>query len=95
MITLLVTAALASPFITYTAEDGLPQSQVIMLAQDTDGALWLATMGPGLVRFDGNTFDVWRQPRGMPPGEVVALLAPKTGGLYAANDVGLSRSRES
>lgn len=89
VLSLLATAAFASPFIAYTADDGLPQSQVIMLAQDTDGALWMATMGPGLVRFDGNTFDVWRQARGMPPGEVVALLAPKGGGLYAANDMGL------
>ena len=39
----------------WTSEDGLPENNVVGLAQTPDGLLWVATQG-GLVRFDGVRF---------------------------------------
>ena len=40
----------------YTADDGLPQSQVLDIIQDHTGALWIATNGGGAASFDGTKF---------------------------------------
>jgi len=42
-------------FITYTTEDGLPQSQIYGLLQAEDRQLWMSTLG-GISRWDGKTF---------------------------------------
>ncbi|HZE85802.1 MAG TPA: two-component regulator propeller domain-containing protein, partial [Puia sp.] len=42
-------------FITYTTEDGLPQSQIYGLLQSEDRQLWMSTLG-GISRWDGKTF---------------------------------------
>jgi hypothetical protein len=44
---------------------GLPQNSVVSLAQTPDDYLWLATFG-GLVRFNGNGFELFTPP-GIPP----------------------------
>ena len=41
---------------TYLTDDGLPHTDVVWLAEDGDGVLWLATWGRGLGRFDGTRF---------------------------------------
>jgi ligand-binding sensor domain-containing protein/two-component sensor histidine kinase len=43
----------------WTERDGLPANEILDIAQDHDGFLWLATT-TGLVRFDGNRFVLWR-----------------------------------
>jgi len=42
-------------FVTYSTEDGLPQSQVTAMTQDANGYLWVGTLG-GLAKFDGIKF---------------------------------------
>jgi ligand-binding sensor domain-containing protein len=42
-------------FISYSTEEGLPQSQVSSIAQDSSGYLWIGTLG-GLARFNGDEF---------------------------------------
>ncbi len=44
-------------FLSYSLQDGLPQSQVYAIAQDGAGFLWVGTQGGGLARFDGNSFE--------------------------------------
>ena len=44
-------------FLSYSLQDGLPQSQVYAIAEDRDGFLWVGTQGGGLARFDGNSFE--------------------------------------
>ena len=43
------------PFRTYSIEDGLSESVVYDIIQDSDGYIWLAT-GFGLNKFDGLEF---------------------------------------
>lgn len=42
-------------FITYSTEEGLPQSQVTAITQDKEGYLWVGTIG-GLTKFNGEEF---------------------------------------
>ena len=48
-------------FQNYSLEEGLPQSQVWKMLQDSRGSIWMGTNGGGLVRFNGNKFDVFRK----------------------------------
>jgi ligand-binding sensor domain-containing protein len=43
-------------FTNYSIEEGLPQSQVRSLYQDTNGYLWIGTLGGGVSRFNGRNF---------------------------------------
>jgi len=42
-------------FRNYTVDDGLPQSTIYSICQDSKGFLWFGSQG-GLIRFDGNNF---------------------------------------
>lgn len=44
-------------FKNYNTEDGLPQSQVLCIFQDSKGYLWFGTNSGGAGRFDGNKFE--------------------------------------
>ena len=46
-------------FTAYTVNDGLPQSSIDEIAQDSAGFLWIGTAG-GLCRFDGYVFKSYR-----------------------------------
>jgi signal transduction histidine kinase/ligand-binding sensor domain-containing protein len=60
--------------------DGLPASEVLAIAQDRDGFLWLGTNG-GLVRFDGTRFIL--QPGPAVDRSVRALVITRDGELWA------------
>jgi len=49
----------------YTLKDGLPQSQVNAIVQDDLGYLWIGTQGGGIARFDGISFKVWNEKKGL------------------------------
>lgn len=74
-------------------EDGLPQGQVLAIAQDSSGYIWLGTM-KGLVRYDGNEFRLF----GAHPDDstslsfptVENLLADSKGNLWAGTQKGLN-----
>lgn len=44
-------------FKNYNTEDGLPQSQVLCIFQDSKGYLWFGTNSGGAGKFDGNKFE--------------------------------------
>lgn len=60
--------------------DGLPSSEVLAIAQDQDGFLWLGT-DTGLVRFDGTRFLRWSG--GAEPRSIRALAIAPNGDLWA------------
>ena len=101
---LLFTCAITSPALEPTTplanysrqawglENGLPQNTVQALVQTPDGFVWLGTE-VGLVRFDGNSFQVFdknTQPA-LPGNDVRCLLATKDGSLWVGTSEGLAR----
>src|ERR1700684_1777546 len=59
----------------WVLEDGLPQNTVLTPHQSRDGVIWLGTEG-GLVRFDGNRFQVFdrNSSPALPGNDVRCLL---------------------
>lgn len=76
---LVMTGALQSvaqqhAFTQFTPKDGLAQSQVRCITQDTDGYLWFGTLG-GASRFDGAAFVNHALQDGLPDAQVSAMAA--------------------
>ncbi|MGA2970823.1 MAG: two-component regulator propeller domain-containing protein, partial [Acidimicrobiales bacterium] len=76
-------------------ENGLPQNTVQALAQTPDGFIWLGTE-VGLVRFDGNGFQVFDKNTtpALPGNDVRCLLATKDGALWIGTSEGLARWKD-
>jgi signal transduction histidine kinase/ligand-binding sensor domain-containing protein len=77
-------------------ENGLPQNTVQALVQTKDGFVWLGTE-VGLVRFDGNSFQVFDKNTmpALPGNDVRCLLAAKDGTLWIGTSEGLARWKDS
>lgn len=55
-----LTTAFRTPYFSHlSVDDGLSQSTVFSICQDSDGFMWFGTMD-GLSRYDGYEFRVWR-----------------------------------
>jgi len=81
-------------------ENGLPQNTVQALAQTKDGFVWLGTE-VGLVRFDGNGFQVFDKNTkpgeggpSLPGNDVRCLLAASDGALWIGTSEGLARWKD-
>ncbi len=76
-------------------ENGLPQNTVQALAQTKDGFVWLGTE-VGLVRFDGNSFQVFDKDTSpaLPGNDVRCLLAAMDGALWIGTSEGLARWKD-
>lgn len=68
-------------FAQFTTSDGLAQSQVRCIAQDTEGYLWFGTLG-GASRFDGSVFTNHALQEGLPEAQVNALLCTADGTVW-------------
>ncbi len=78
------------PFFTYSVEDGLAQSTVRAIAQDSRGYLWFGTAGGGVSRFDGREFETLSTQDGLPGKRVNAIVEGADGRLWIATDRGLA-----
>ena len=76
----------------WRVQDGVFSGLPRVLAQTTDGYLWIGTT-TGLVRFDGVRFVPWSPPDGskLPSQRINALLGGSDGSLWIGTAVGLSR----
>jgi signal transduction histidine kinase/ligand-binding sensor domain-containing protein len=77
-------AAERAPFFTvsaWTAQTGMPAGDVLAMAQDVRGYLWLGTSN-GLVRFDGASFVPWNAQAQVPELSVPALVGARDGSLW-------------
>ncbi|MCU0347139.1 MAG: histidine kinase, partial [Saprospiraceae bacterium] len=91
---LLLTSLLAAQpyrFTQYTVGDGLPQSQVYAVLQDSRGYLWLGTQGGGLAKFDGRSFRNYSTKDRLRGNYVNALAEDPQGMLWIGTDRGLCR----
>lgn len=68
------------PFRLYTPHDGLPQSQVVSMFQDTRGYIWVGTHN-GLAYFDGLNFHVLSVKDGLPNGYISVIQEDKRGNI--------------
>jgi len=75
----------------YTANDGLPQSQVNMVLEDKNGYLWIGTHGGGLARFDGREFKVYTTRDGLLSNIVHYLKLDSHQNLWIIHPRGISR----
>ena len=60
----------------------LGRHDVTCLAAGRGGALWIGTLGGGLLRFDGGRFTSWTTRQGLPEDAVSALLEDRDGTLW-------------
>ena len=78
-------------FDNYSLQDGLGQSRVYAIVQDTSGYIWLGTLD-GVSRFDGNTFVNYTSNDGLAPGGVKSILLDSHGDIWMGHlNGGLTR----
>ncbi|MGD0829747.1 MAG: two-component regulator propeller domain-containing protein [Terracidiphilus sp.] len=80
---------------SWMMENGLPQNTVQALVQTRDGFVWLGTE-VGLVRFDGNGFQVFdsNSSPALPGNDVRCLLETRDGALWIGTSEGLARWKD-
>lgn len=77
-------------FREYGVGDGLPQSQALVIYQDSQGFIWIRTRN-GLSRFDGIDFINYHIKDGLPSNLVTNVFEDSAGDLWALTREGLSR----
>lgn len=75
-------------FTNYSLEQGLPQSSVYAIFQDSRGYLWLGTEG-GVARFDGIRFTVFDRTSGLPGNTVRSIIELPDGNIWVGTDKGI------
>ena len=69
------------PYKLYTPQDGLPQSQIQCIFQDSRSYIWVGTF-QGLARFNGVNFDVLRPQDGLPNSYVRQIQEDAKGNIW-------------
>ncbi len=75
----------------FKAVDGLPQSQVNAMVEDSNGYLWIGTSGGGLARFDGREFKVYTTLDGLFSNTVTSLLLDARQNLWVVHPRGITK----
>jgi ligand-binding sensor domain-containing protein/serine phosphatase RsbU (regulator of sigma subunit) len=77
-------------FRRYSVEEGLPQSSVYCLLQDSRGYIWMGTDGAGVARFDGRDCDVFTKADGLSDNVVRSLFEDSKGNIWMGTDNGIT-----
>lgn len=77
----------------YSRAEGIPQSQVMALAQDDAGYLWVGTYG-GLARYNGHSFETFTTSDGLISNTIEALAPAPDGALAVGTRVGYCMLRK-
>jgi ligand-binding sensor domain-containing protein/two-component sensor histidine kinase len=75
-------------FKNYNVEDGLSQSEVNVIFQDSRGYLWIGTSGGGVCQFDGITFTQYSEKDGLSGDMIRAITEDQDGNLWFASTLG-------
>jgi ligand-binding sensor domain-containing protein len=71
-------------------EDGLPTQNITSVVEDTQGYMWLGTLGSGLIRYDGAQLKVYsvgsEESLGLQDNEVQSVVRMSSGNIWVAND---------
>jgi len=76
-------------FKQYSLEEGLPQSEVLAMAEDQFGYIWLGTNGGGLSRFNGKTFELFTRKDGLLDNIIMGLHHDENYNLWIGSAKGL------
>ena len=77
-------------FHNYSVKEGIGQSQVYDMLQDSRGYLWIGTRGGGITKFDGNNFKSFSTKDGLPNNYIMCIHEDKNGQLWIGTNTGLS-----
>ena len=72
----------------YNVEDGLPQSQVNAIFQDSRGYLWVGTAGGGLCQFDGTNFIQYTEKNGLAGDIITDVTEDIDGNIWVTSTLG-------
>ena len=73
----------------YSTDDGLPQSTIFDIVQDSLGFIWVGTEA-GLGRFDGINVKTYNLSDGLSGNNIGDLFIDRYGGLWIGSDNGIS-----
>ncbi|MBI1836620.1 MAG: histidine kinase [Flavobacteriia bacterium] len=76
-------------FVTYSTNEGLPQSQVTSIVQDQNNYLWVGTLG-GLARYNGKDFVTFSSVDGLLNNRVT-FLSYLNGAIWVGHEGGISK----
>ncbi|MFH2141330.1 MAG: two-component regulator propeller domain-containing protein [Bacteroidota bacterium] len=77
-------------FKPYSIENGLSQSTVYSMIQDSRGYIWLGTDGGGVCRFDGRSFKIYNKKTGLSGNVVRSMYEDKSGRIWFGTDHGIT-----
>ncbi|MEM6800460.1 MAG: two-component regulator propeller domain-containing protein [Bacteroidota bacterium] len=77
-------------FQTYSIADGLPQSKISSLLQDSRGFLWIGTQSGGLASFDGISVKSYGKPEGLHNNHIYSLFEDQEGKIWIGTREGIS-----
>ncbi|MBN4052399.1 MAG: hypothetical protein COC01_00570 [Bacteroidetes bacterium] len=77
-------------FKKYNTDDGLVQSQVPDIFQDSKGFIWFGTTG-GVSRFDGKSFKNFTTSDGIAGNTVMSILEDQNGSIWFGTEGGISK----
>jgi ligand-binding sensor domain-containing protein/serine phosphatase RsbU (regulator of sigma subunit) len=77
-------------FRRYSVEEGLPQSSIYCLMQDSRGYIWMGTDGAGVTRFDGQKFELFSKTNGLSDNIVRSLFEDRKGNIWIGTQNGLT-----
>ncbi|MFC2116227.1 two-component regulator propeller domain-containing protein [Bacteroidota bacterium] len=69
-------------FRIFSLEEGLPQTEVQAMIQDSRGIIWAGTNGGGLVRFNGSSFKTITKKDGLPDNIIYSLCEDSEGNIW-------------
>ena len=78
-------------FQNYSVADGLAQSQVYAMINDSQGYIWMGTQGGGLSRFDGINFTSFTVRDSLSNNYVESLFEDKEGNIWVGTQSGLNK----
>jgi ligand-binding sensor domain-containing protein len=77
-------------FHNYSVKDGVAQSQVYSVLQDSRGYLWMGTRGGGITRFDGTEFKTYTVKDGLINNYVFCIREDARHNLWIGTNNGIS-----
>ena len=77
-------------FKNYSVQQGLAQSQVKVIQQDSMGYLWVGTQS-GLSRFDGISFTNYSVDNGLPDNHIEGICVDEKGQVWVGTPEGIAK----